>query len=603
MLSKEEVVRREFLAQLALLGFAGPASLMGGNPRPRASTRSGVPAAPSLSAVGGADLVLLNGKVWTGEDTAKPVSGAEGLEACVEAVAIVNRRFLAVGSNNDIRPCVGPATEVIDLGGRLAVPGFIDSHVHFVGGGFRILQVELKDSQNEEDFVQRLAKRARTLPAERWIQGGNWDEENWSSARFPTRQLIDPVTPKNPVLISRYDGHAALANSLALKLANLSRETPDPAGGVIARDPATGEPTGVLKDAAISLVARVIPRPSETEMEGALRAALAEARRVGVTSVHNITADTETFNGNFTGEVQLLRRAELEGWLTTRFYEIVPIAHWQRLAEAGVSREMGSDFLKLGAVKGFADGSLGSRTAWMIEPYDDAPARRGLPMAIMEPPAAMEALVRGSDESVIQPCIHAIGDRAIAEMLDLYARVGGKGVKGSRFRIEHAQHVRAGDFERFAELGVIASMQPYHAIDDGRWAEKRIGPARARTSYAWRSLLDAGAFLAFGSDWPVAPLDPLLGIYAAVARATLDGKNPDGWFPEEKITVEEALHAYTSGSAYAAFEEPEKGTIARGRLGDIIVLSDDVFTVSPEKIKDVRVVLTVVGGKVVHRAM
>lgn len=587
-------MRREFLAQLALLGFAGPAAFMGGKEKPRARAESGELGSPSLPAITGADLVLLNGRIWTGEAT-------PGRRA--EAVAIVNGRFLAVGSNDDIRACVGPATEVVNLDGRLAVPGLIDSHVHFIEGGFRILQVELKDSRSEEDFVRRLAEQARTLPVERWIQGGNWDEENWPSARLPTRQLIDPVTPKNPVFISRYDGHAALANSLALKLANVTRETPDPPGGVIVRDAVTGEPTGVLKDAAIDLVARANPRPTEAEMEEALKTALAEARRVGITSVHNITADAETFNGSFTGEVQLLRRGELEGWLTTRFYEIVPIAHWKRLAEAGISGEMGSGFLKLGAVKGFADGSLGSRTAWMFEPYDDAPGTRGLPMAIMDPPTAMEALVRGSDEASIQPCIHAIGDRAISEMLDLYVRVGGETGKARRFRIEHAQHVRAGDFKRFADLGVIATMQPYHAIDDGRWAEKRIGEARARTSYAWRSMLDAGAILAFGSDWPVAPLDPLLGVYAAVTRSTLDGKSPEGWVPEEKITVEEALRAYTSGSAFAAFEEMEKGAVARGKLGDMVVLSGDVFSIPPEKLKDVRVVLTVVGGKVVHRAM
>jgi predicted amidohydrolase YtcJ len=594
MLGREGTVRREFLAQLALLGLTGPAAFAAGRGGHRADMKSGNPGSPSLPAAGGADLVLLNGRVWTGE--AK--SGGR-----VEAVAMVNGRILAVGSSDEIRACAGAATRVIDLGGRLAVPGLIDSHTHFIEGGFSLLEVKLKDSKNEEDFVRRLAERARALPAGRWIQGGNWDEENWPSAKLPTRQLIDAVTPNNPVFISRYDGHAALANSLALRAANVTRETPDPPGGVIVRDAATGEPTGVLKDAAIDLVTRVIPRPTEAEMEEALKTALAEARRVGVTSVHNIAADSETFNGSFTGEVQLLRRAELEGWLTTRFYELVPIAHWKRLAEAGISHEMGSDFLKLGAVKGFADGSLGSRTAWMFDPYDDAPAWRGLPMEIMDPPARMEALVRGSDEASIQPCVHAIGDRAISEMLDLYARVGGEGGKARRHRIEHAQHVRAVDFKRFAALGVIASMQPYHAIDDGRWAEKRIGRARARTSYAWRSMLAAGARLAFSSDWPVAPLDPLLGIYAAVTRATLDGKNPQGWIPEQKITVEEALHAYTAGGAFAAFEETEKGTIARGKLADIVVLSDDLFAIPPEKLKDVRVSLTVVGGNIVHNAL
>ena len=549
----------------------------------------------------GADLVLLHGKIWTGEP-ATEAGTQKGPASPVEAVAIINGRFFAAGSSDEMRAYVGPGTRVIDLQGRLAVPGLIDSHVHFVDGGFQLLRIDLKDARSEEEFVRRIAEKAKTLPAGRWLLGGNWDEQGWSSAKLPTRWLIDAVTPNNPVFMSRYDGHAALANSLALKLAGVTRTTPEPSGGIIVRDPQSGEPTGVLKDAAEELVARVIPRPTEAEMEEALKAALAEARRVGVTSLHNITTDSDSPSGSFTSEIQLLRRAEQEGWLTVRLNNIIPIAHWKRLAEAGISRGMGSDFLKLGAVKGFADGSLGSGTAWMFEPFDDEPTNRGLPMDLLNPPSNMEALLRGTREARIQACIHAIGDRAVAEMLDLYGRVGGDEAAAHRFRIEHAQHVRPQDFARFGKLGVIASMQPYHAIDDGRWAEKRLGPARARTSYAWRSMLDAGAPLAFGSDWPVAALDPLLGLYAAATRATLDGRHSDGWFPEQKLTVVEALRAYTAGSAFAAFEENEKGTISPGKLGDLVVLSDDLFSIPPEKIKDVRVLLTVVGGKVVYEA-
>ena len=262
---------------------------------------------------------------------------------------------------------------------------------------------------------------------------------------------------------------------------------------------------------------------------------------------------------------------------------------------------MGDDFIKLGAVKAFADGSLGSATAWMYEPFADDPGNRGIPLPLMNPPAKMEALASGADQAKIQICIHAIGDRAIAEILDLYARLGGDNPTVHRFRIEHAQHIRPQDFARFGKLGIIASMQPYHAIDDGRWAEKRLGPERAKWSYAWRSMLDAGAPLAFGSDWPVVPLSPVLGIYAAVTRATLDGKHPDGWFPEQRLTVEEALSAYTRGSAYAAFQENEKGSIAPGKLGDVVVLSDDLFTIPPAKIKDAHVVMTIVGGRIVYQ--
>lgn len=548
----------------------------------------------------GVDLVLVNGKIWTGEPVSK--GGArQNFGPRIEAVAISNRRFFAGGTDEEIRNYIGKQTQVIDLGGRAAVPGFIDDHVHFMDGSFQLLTVDLKDAHSEAEFVRLLAEKAKSLPSGRWIEGGDWDEEAWPDAKLPTRWMIDAVTPNNPVFISRYDGHATLANSLALKLAGVSRETKDVPGGVIVRDPKSGEPTGVFKDAAQDLFANAIPRPTEAEFEEALKAGLAEARRVGVTSVEDITVIEDSPNGSFTGEIQLLRRAELEGWLTCRFYEISPIADWKRLADAGISHNMGSDFLKLGAVKAFADGSLGSRTAWMFEPFDDEPNNSGLPMPILVPPSRMEGEVRGADAAGIQLAVHAIGDRANAEMLDIFTSVGGQHPAARRFRIEHAQHVRPQDFARFGKLGVIASMQPYHAIDDGRWAEKRIGHERAASSYAWRSMLNEGVHLAFGTDWPVAPLNPLLGIYAAVTRATLDGKHPDGWFVEQKLTLEEALSAYTAGSAYAAFQENEKGSISPGKLADMVVLSDDLFSIPPEKIKDTHVVLTLVGGRVVYQ--
>jgi len=545
----------------------------------------------------GVDLILLHGRVWTGE----PAPGASATRI-VEAVAIANGRILAVGSDEEIRAYAGPNTTVVDLKGHLAVPGLTDSHAHFIQGGFQLLSVDLKDARSEEEFVRRVAEKERTLPPGRWMQGGNWDEEAWPSEKLPTRWLIDAVTPRTPVFISRYDGHAVLANSLALELAGITKQTPDPAGGVIVRDPKSGEPTGVLKDEAQDLVAKVIPHPSESEMEEALRAALKEAARVGLTSIHDITVSPEAWNGNFTGEIELLRRAELEGWLTCRIYAITPIANWKNLEQAGVSHDMGSDFLEMGAVKAFADGSLGSRTAWMFKPYDDDPSNSGLPMPIMAPPAKLEEIARQADQAGIQICTHAIGDRAISSLLDIYERIGGEHPAAHRFRVEHAQHVRPEDFVRFGKLGIVASMQPYHAIDDGRWAEKRIGHERARSSYAWKSMLDAGAKLAFGSDWPVAPPDPLLGIYAAVTRATLDGKNPGGWFPEQRLTVAEALRAYTLGAAYAAFQEKEKGTISPGKLADVVVLSDDLFRIPPERIKDVHVEITIVGGRIVYKS-
>ena len=558
----------------------------------------GIPSTqPGRGNMPGADLVLLHGKIWTG----KPAGAKNAAAEFAEGVAIANGHILAVGSDAEIQSYAGRNTKIVDLKGRLAVPGLIDSHAHFIVGGFQLLSVDLKDARSGEEFTRRIGEKARTLAPGRWLLGGDWDEQAWASAKLPSRGMIDAVTENHPVFLSRYDGHAALANSLALKLAGVTRATPDPIGGVIVRDAATGEPTGIFKDAAQGLIAKAIPSPTEAEMTQALRAALAEAARVGLTSVHSITVDADSWNGSFTGEIQLLRRAELEGWLTCRMYEIIPITRWEKLRDAGLERNMGDDFIKLGAVKGFADGSLGSATAWMYEPFADDPTNRGIPLPLMSPPSKMEALARGADQAQIQICIHAIGDRAIAEILDMYARLGDGNSATHRFRIEHAQHMRPQDFERFSKLGIVASMQPYHAIDDGRWAEKRLGHDRARWSYAWRSMLDAGAPVAFGSDWPVAPLSPILGIYAAVTRATLDGKHPDGWFPEQRLTVAEALSAYTQGSANAAFQENEKGSITPGKLGDVVVLSDDLFTIPPAKIKDAHVVMTIVGGKVVYQ--
>lgn len=578
---------------IPILGFVMASTGITGRPDPPAARESS-------RLVRGAEVVLLNGNIWTGDLTMKPGSSAS-FGPHIQAVAISNGRFLAGGTHDEIKAYVDGHTKVIDLGGRLAIPGFIDDHAHFMSGGFQLLTVDLKDARSEVEFIKRLAEKAKTLPAGRWIEGGDWDEEAWPDAKLPTRWMIDSVTPNNPVFISRYDGHASLANSLAMKLAGVGKATQDVSGGVIVRDPQAGEPTGVFKDAAEGLIEKAIPRPTEAEFEEALKAGLAEARRVGVTSVEDITVGADSPNGSFTGEIQLLRRAELEGWLTCRFYAIIPISLWERLADAGVSHNMGSDFLKLGAVKAFSDGSLGSRTGWMFGDYNDDPGNHGMPLPMMQPPSKMEAAVRGANAAGIQLAVHAIGDRANAEMLDIFERVGGADPAARRFRIEHAQHVRPQDLTRFGKLGVIASMQPYHAIDDGRWAEKRIGRERAASSYAWRSMLDAGAHLAFGTDWPVAPLNPLLGIYAAVTRATLDGKNPNGWFPEQKLTLEEALTAYTAGSAYAAFQEKDKGTISPGKLADLVVLSDDLFSIPPEKIKDAHVVLTLVGGQIVYQ--
>jgi predicted amidohydrolase YtcJ len=535
-----------------------------------------------------ATLIIVNARVRT-MDTTKPTS---------EAVAIYGNRILAIGSNSEIRKLAGLGTEVIDARGKLVLPGFNDAHVHFLGGGFQLSSVDLRDANTPKEFADRIAAFANKLPPGRWITGGDWDHERWpgvdGKAPLPTKELIDAVTPNTPVFVSRLDGHMALANSLALKLAGITKDTADPDGGLIVRDPKTGEPTGVLKDAGMSPVWKVVPDATFEEKLAAAKAATEHAARLGVTSVQDMSA------GNDVGVYQTLLE---KGELKTRIYAVSPLPAWERLARTGVRAHFGNEMLRIGGLKGFADGSLGSTTAFFYEPYLDAPETRGLAGDEMFPEGAMLERVRQADRAGLQVMIHAIGDRANEQILNIFATVKGEnGERDRRFRIEHAQHLRRQDIPRFASEKVIASMQPYHAIDDGRWAEKRIGHERAKTTYAFRSLLDSRVMLAFGTDWTVAPLDPMLSVYAAVTRRTLDGKNPDGWIPEQKISVDEAVRAYTVGSAYAEFQEQNKGTITTGKLADIVMLSEDIFSIDPREIERVKVVLTIMDGRVVYSA-
>ncbi|GAA3920443.1 amidohydrolase [Luteimonas lutimaris] len=528
-----------------------------------------------------ADTVLVGGKVWTG-NPAQPEA---------EAVAILDGRIAAVGSDADVRRWAGTQTQVFELRGRRVVPGFNDAHVHFFDGGQGLASVQLRDAPSPEAFRDRIGAYAATLAPGRWVLNGNWDHERWTPAELPTRQLIDAVTPDNPVFINRLDGHMALANSLALELAGITRDTPDPPGGSIVRD-AGGEPTGMLKDAAMNAVYAVIPEADADEIATALRAAMHYANENGVTSVQDMSASPDILRGY----QQLLD----DGELTVRVYGAQPLARWERLAGPGITAGFGNDMLRIGRLKGFADGSLGSTTALFFEPYLDEPGTSGLPSDEMVEQDAMLDDMVGADAAGLQLAVHAIGDKANATILDMYAEVARRnGPRDRRLRIEHAQHLRAEDIARFHALHVVASMQPYHAIDDGRWAEKRIGAERAKGTYAFRSLLDAGVVLAFGSDWFVAPMEPLMGIYAAVTRRTLDGAHPGGWVPEQKISVAEAVRAYTAGSAYASGEESLKGTLEPGKLADLVVLSDDIFAIDPAAIEGVRVDATVLGGKVV----
>jgi Predicted metal-dependent hydrolase with the TIM-barrel fold len=524
-------------------------------------------------------LAIVNGRIWTG-DAAQPWA---------QALVIDGETLALVGSDEDARKA--NAAQVVDAGGRLVVPGFTDAHVHFLSGGFALASVQLRDARTRDEFVARIKAFAATVPAGTWITGGDWDHSLWGG-ELPTHEWIDAVAPDHPVWVNRLDGHMSLANSVALKLAGVSRATKDVPGGAIVRD-RKGEPTGVLKDNAMSLVDAVVPAASDEMNDRALLAAMKYVNAQGVTTVHNM--------GTF-GDLEVFARAAKSKALTTRIYAVTPLSEWERLRDAvaaktyGGADGRGDEWLRVGGLKGFMDGSLGSHTAAFEEPFADAPKDRGL---LVNPPEKMYQWISGADQAGLHVMVHAIGDRAIAMLLDIYERVEKEdGARDRRFRVEHTQHLRERDIPRFAQLDVIASMQPYHAIDDGRWAEQFIGK-RIATTYAFRSLLDAKARLAFGSDWSVAPATPLEGIYAAVTRRTLDDKNPDGWVPAQKITVEEALRAYTTGGAYASFDESRKGTLAAGKLADLVLIDRNLFDIPLEQIREAKVLATVVGGKVV----
>lgn len=536
------------------------------------------------------DLLLVNAKIWTGDATTP--------EAAVLGVAEGRIAFIATAEQWREHGKAVSARRVIDVRNRRVVPGFYDSHIHLLSGGLRLSQVALKDAADEAEFGRRLQEFDRKLPRDQWMLGGEWDHDRALNGRLPTAELIDRYVKDRPVFLRRYDGHMAVANSRALSLAGINKDTPEVSGGVIYRQPNSKEPSGLLRDTAMSLVEKVIPPPSDEAIVEAVRKALMELRAHGITSVQDMDgSDTATRRKLF----RLYQRLAQAGELTCRIDLRWPLLNWRELADLGVTANFGNDFVRIGGVKGFIDGSLGSSTAKFFQPYLNEPDSTGI---FVTPPPVMRMMVRQADAAGLSVAIHAIGDQGNAEMLSIFREVAeANGPRDRRFRIEHAQHLRPEDIRRFAEGNVIASMQPYHVIDDGRWAEGRIGPERCASSYAFRALLDAGAVLAFGSDWSVAPLNPLLGIDAAVHRRTLDGKHPDGWFPEQRITVEEALRAYTHGSAYAAFQEHRRGKLAPGYLGDCVVLSRDILDPAErDRLADTQVLMTIVGGKVVYEA-
>jgi len=527
-----------------------------------------------------ATIVISDTRVWTGDPD----------NPWAEAVAMNGDMIIAVGSAESVAAHIGDETQVLSVPGSMLTPGFIDTHVHFIDGGAALASVQLRDAASREEFTSRIAAFADSVEPGEWILGGTWDHENWGG-ELPRRDWIDDVTPDNPVWVYRLDGHMALANSLALKAGGVDADTPDVAGGEIRRYE-DGRPAGVLKDNAMAPVTAAVPRASDALLDRQVMAAMKYVAGNGVTTVHDM-ADWNS--------LAAYRRAHSRSELITRIYSVVPLSDWERLRDELAANGGGDTWLRIGALKGFMDGSLGSHTAAFLEPFTDAPDERGFLVNELDD---MRRWITGADDAGLQVNVHAIGDSAIRDLLDMYLdAVAANGARDRRFRIEHAQHIHPDDIERFAIQDIIASMQPYHAIDDGRWADRVIGAERSKTTYAFRSLIDAGTRVTFGSDWYVAPATPIEGIYAAVTRRTIDGANPGGWVPEQKITVAEALRAYTSDAAYASFEEDIKGAIKVGMLADLVLLDRDLTAIAPESIPETQVLATIVGGKIVYSSL
>jgi len=536
----------------------------------------------SLAACGQtADLVIRGGAVWTGLSSGAPQPGA---------VAIGGGKILAVGDSAAIARYLGSRTRVIRADGGLVMPGFADGHTHFISGGFQLASVDLRDAATPQEFIRRLKEYARARKPGEWITGGDWDHTRWAGQPLPRHDWIDSVTPDNPVFVSRLDGHEALANAAAMKAAGITKDTPTPPGGEVLRDARTGEPIGIFKDRALDLVGRAEPEPSAEQVDSALARAVAHAASLGVTATAHMSASW--------ADLASYRRLEHAGRLTLRVTLYLPLDHWKDVADTVRRVGRGDDWVKIGGLKGYMDGSAGARTAYFFDPYADSAGYRGL---MQNPERDMRSWVGNADSAGLQVTVHAIGDHANALILSIYDSVmRAHGPRDRRFRVEHAQHLRPQDIPLFGKLGVIPSMQPYHAIDDGRWVEQRIGPVRIKTTYTFRTLLDTGAKLAFGSDWTVAPLDPISGVYAAVTRRTLDGKNPNGWVPEQKVGLGEALRAYTAANAYATFDEQKWGALAPGYYADVVVIDRNLFTMAPDSLDQARVRVTIVDGKVVY---
>lgn len=519
------------------------------------------------------DLILTNGKIWT-SNPAQPV---------VEALASRADRIVAAGTKAEIMSLAGPQTQVLDLHGKLLVPGFIDAGVHLIEGGMHLYQAHVGPARNAEELRRRVRSLAAGLPDGRWLVSTDWDDSNWPRNAQPTREILDAVTGSHPAVIVTVDGRMALANTLALRLASLTGK-PGPSGdGGLYLD-AHGEPTGLLIGAWIQLVERVIPAPCPEEVEDFVRLAIRHAAENGVTSVQD--QSLLPYYG------QIYRKLAAQGELSLRISKYESLVAWNAPVIAPAPGPRG--------VLGFADGTLALSTALFFGNYADQPAA-GLAHAQMTPEGKMRQRILDADQAGHQVAIHAVGDKAAHQILDFFeAATVRNGEYDRRFRLDEARFLTPADVTRMGRLGVVASVQPWRDIaDEGRWTEARVGHDRSSRAAPYRSLLDAGAVLAFSSGWGAAPLNPLLGVYAAVTRRALDSRNSEPWLPEQRITVEEAMRACSAGPAWGAFEDKDKGSLEPGKLADFAVLSDDVFTLQPDRLRDVKVMLTIVGGRVI----
>ncbi len=535
-----------------------------------------------------ADFVMRGGVIVTAVEGTEPAS----------AIAVAGDRILAVGSDEEVSAHIGPGTRVVELDGRLVTPGINDAHLHFASGGLSLLRVDLNGTTSLSGIEERVRAAAEGQPAGTWIQGRGWDHtrlpaDELGPGGWPTRAALDRAAPDHPVYLSRVDGHTGWANTRAMEEAGITADTPDPEGGEIVRDD-DGQPTGIFKENAEELIAGAIPETDEALLRRGIEAAIEHAAAAGVTSATTSASHRE---------IAIYRELADAGRLTTRLYAWLPLtrANIDTLRARGATAGTGDAWLRTGILKGYSDGTLGSRTAWMLEPFSDDTSTSGIPTT---PAARMDSLILAAHEADLQLAIHAIGDGATRSVLDGIEKAKeALGPKNLRHRIEHAQVIDAADIPRFAELGVIASMQPTHATSDMRWAEERIGRERAAEGgYVWRSLLDSGARLAFGTDFPVEPIAPVEGLYSAVTRQSREepGDPEGGWLPEQRLSIEEAIRLYTAGSAYAEFREEEKGTLAEGMLADLVVWDRDLTSIPPEEILAAAPDLTMVGGRVVY---